>query len=121
MTDPDHTIQHSVQSTSLADVIDRVLDKGVVINADIAVRLADVELLTIRLRAVLASLETAAKYGLALPAGTNLDTEAWQEATVKKENCLECGKRSPARELLSEGCPWCGWTPAKLKKLAEAS
>ena len=121
MAGSNQTIVHSVQGESLADVIDRVLDKGVVINADIAVRLADVELLNIRIRAVLASLETAAKYGLALPAGTNLDTEAWQEAVVKKESCPECGKRSPVRELLSEGCPWCEWMPAKLKKLAEAS
>ena len=70
------SIVHSVEATSLADVIDRVLDKGLVINADIAISLAGVELLGIRIRAVLASLETAAKYGLQLPAGANLDTDA---------------------------------------------
>jgi len=115
------SIVHSVEATSLADVIDRILDKGLVINADIAVSLAGVELLGIRIRAVLASLETAAKYGLQLPAGANLDTDAWKEAVVKKEDCPQCRKRSAQSELLAEGCPWCGWMPARLKKLAPAS
>ena len=104
-----------------ADIIDRVLDKGLVINADIAVSLAGVELLSIRIRAVLASLETAAKYGLQLPAGSNLDTEAWKQAVVMKEDCPRCGKRSARAELLSQGCPWCGWAPAKASALAAAS
>ena len=121
MAIPDQSMKHSLESASLADVIDRILDKGVVINADIAVSLAEVELLSIRIRAVLASLETAAKYGLALPAGTNLETDAWKEATVSKEYCPQCGKRSAQAELMAEGCPWCGWLPARLKQLAEAS
>ncbi len=62
----------------LADVIDAVLDKGLVINADITVSLAGVELLGIKIRAALASFETAAKYGLEFPAGTNLQTPAWR-------------------------------------------
>ena len=115
------SVSHSLEAPSLADVIDRVLDKGVVINADIAVSLAGVELLSIRIRAVLASLETAARFGLALPAGTNLDTEAWQEAVAGKESCPQCGKRSLRAKLLAEGCPWCGWQPARLTDLAEAS
>ena len=109
-------IQHSVEAPSLADVIDRVLDKGLVINADISVSLAGVELLSIRIRAVIASLETAAKYGLALPAGTNLDTDAWKQAVVVKSDCPECGKRSAQDELLTDGCPWCGWVSARAKK-----
>ncbi len=113
-----HGIEHSVRGDTLADVIDRILDKGLVINADIAVSLAGVELLGIKIRAVLASLETAAKYGLQLPAGSNLDTEAWKQAVVVKDDCPQCGKRSAQAELLSEGCPWCGWVSAKIRKLA---
>jgi hypothetical protein len=101
-----------------ADIIDRVLDKGLVINADIAVSLAGVELLSIRIRAVLASLESAAKYGLQLPAGSNLDTEAWKQAVVIRDDCPKCGKRSAQAELLTEGCPWCGWISAKARALA---
>jgi|SRR5579859_6941716 len=63
---------------SLADVIDRILDKGVVINADIAVAVAGVELLGIKLRAALASFETAARYGLEFPSGVNLEAPAWR-------------------------------------------
>lgn len=104
-----------------ADIIDRVLDKGLVINADIAVSLAGVELLSIRIRAVLASLEAAAKYGLQLPAGSNLDTEAWKQAVVIKESCPQCDKRSAQAELLTDGCAWCGWMPARTKKRMAAS
>ena len=121
MEETGQSIKHSLEAASLADVIDRILDKGVVINADIAVSLAGVELLSIRIRAVLASLETAAKYGLQLPAGSNLDTEAWKQAVVVKEGCPQCSKRSAQAELLSQGCPWCGWAPARIKTLAAAS
>ena len=65
---------------TLADVIDRILDKGLVINADIIVSLVGVELLGIKIRAALASFETAAKYGLEFPSGTKMDTAAWQQA-----------------------------------------
>lgn len=101
---------------TLADVIDRILDKGLVINADIAVSVVGVELLGIKIRAALASFETAARYGLEFPSGTRLETPAWQEAMIGKETCLECGKRVPAEELMSEGCPWCGWASARAKK-----
>lgn len=57
---------------SLADVIDRILDKGVVINADITVSVVGVELLGLRIRAAIASFETAAAYGLEFPSGTRL-------------------------------------------------
>ena len=98
---------------TLADVIDRILDKGLVINADITVSLVDVELLSIKIRAVLCSLETAARYGLELPAGTNMETDAWKEAQGPRDNCPQCGKRSALEDLLGQGCSWCGWVPAK--------
>jgi len=61
-----------VESGSLADVIDRILDKGVVINADITVSVIGVELLGLKIRAAVASFETAARYGLEFPSGTEL-------------------------------------------------
>ena len=51
------------KTSNLADVVERILDKGLVINADIAVSIAGTELLGIKIRATLASFETAAKYG----------------------------------------------------------
>lgn len=103
-------------TATLVDIIDRILDKGLVINADIAVSVVGVELLGIKIRAALASFETAAKYGLEFPSGTNYETAAWREAKVAKERCPQCGKRVPLEELMNEGCPWCGWISAKAKK-----
>jgi gas vesicle structural protein len=105
------------ESSGLADVIDKILDKGLVINADICVSIAGVELLGIKIRAALASFETAAKYGLEFPSGTNYETAAWKQAMVGKEECPQCGKKVLVEELLNETCPWCGWVSAKSKKL----
>jgi hypothetical protein len=49
---------------SLADVLERVLDKGIVIVGDIQVRLLDIELLTIKLRLMIASVERAREMGI---------------------------------------------------------
>lgn len=100
---------HSVGSNTLADLLDRILDKGLVINADIQISLVGTELLGIKLRAALASFETAARYGLEFPSGTRLDTAAWQETMLPKEDCPGCERRIPRVELLETGCPWCGW------------
>ena len=99
----------------LVDVVDRILDKGLIINADILISVAGVELLGIKIRAALASFETAARYGLEFPSGTNIQTPAWQEAVVAKENCPQCDKRVPTEELITTGCPWCGWISTKAK------
>jgi ssDNA-binding Zn-finger/Zn-ribbon topoisomerase 1 len=104
-------------SATLVDIIDRILDKGLVINADITVSVVGVELLGIKIRAALASFETAAKYGLEFPSGVSYESAAWQEAQISKENCPQCDKRVPAEELLSAGCPWCGWISAKAKAI----
>ncbi|WP_156689907.1 gas vesicle protein [Mycobacterium sp. Marseille-P9652] len=52
------------QSTNLGDILERVLDTGIVIAGDIRVNLLDIELLTIKLRLVVASLETAKQAGI---------------------------------------------------------
>lgn len=51
-------------STSLVDVLDRVLDKGLVVAGDIKVSVAEVELLTIRVRLVVCSIDKAQEIGL---------------------------------------------------------
>lgn len=102
---------------TLADVIDRILDKGLVINADITVSVTGVELLGIKIRAALASFETAAKYGLEFPSQTNFEAPGWKEASINKETCPQCNKKAPAEELLYSSCPWCGWISAKAKAI----
>jgi hypothetical protein len=52
------------RSTGLVDVLDRVLDKGLVVAGDIKVSLAEVELLTIRIRLLVCSLDKAQEIGL---------------------------------------------------------
>src|SRR4051795_10499493 len=52
------------QGQSLADVLERVLDKGIVIVGDIQVRLLDIELLTIKLRLMISSVERAQEMGI---------------------------------------------------------
>ncbi|MDG5819342.1 gas vesicle protein [Natronococcus sp. A-GB7] len=64
--------QPSRQKADLAEVVEMLLDKGIVINADIAVSIGDTQLLGIQLRAAIASFETAAKYGLEFPEGTDM-------------------------------------------------
>lgn len=63
------TIQHrppqsAVQSTNLADLLERVLDKGVVIAGDIRINLVNVELLSIQLRLVICSVDKAKEMGM---------------------------------------------------------
>ncbi len=54
----------SPQPANLGDILERVLDKGIVIAGDIQVNLLDIELLTIKLRLVVASLDTAKEVGI---------------------------------------------------------
>ncbi len=97
----------------LPDLIERILDKGLVVNADIAVSVSGNELLGIRIRATLASFETAARYGMEFPAGTNFKAPGWQDAKMLKAACPECGNRKDEKLLLDEGCHICGWMPSK--------
>jgi len=55
---------HAVQSATLADVLERVLDKGVVIAGDIKIKLVDIELLTIQIRLLIASVDKAKEMGI---------------------------------------------------------
>jgi len=55
---------HSTNSTNVADLLERVLDKGVVIAGDIKVSLLDIELLTIQIRLVVCSIDKAKEMGM---------------------------------------------------------
>ena len=110
----------STGGVSLLDVVDRILDKGIVINADISVTLVGVELLGIKLRATIASFETAAKYGVQFPFNLQMNEKLLKEAKEDKETCPGCNKVSAKEELLTTGCPWCGWVSAQaLQVLSE--
>ncbi|OGO05768.1 MAG: gas vesicle protein [Chloroflexi bacterium RBG_13_56_8] len=57
-------MQHAVESRSLADILERVLDKGIVIAGDITISLADVDLLSIKIRLLVASVDKAVEMGI---------------------------------------------------------
>ncbi len=61
---PTSLIEGPNRSTGLVDVLDRVLDKGLVVAGDIKVSLAEVELLTIRIRLLICSIDKAEQIGL---------------------------------------------------------
>lgn len=57
-------IVNNVQTDSLADILERVLDKGLVVAGDIKIKLVDVELLTIQVRLLVASVDKAKELGI---------------------------------------------------------
>jgi hypothetical protein len=59
-------VEKAVASSSLAEVIDRVLDKGVVVDAWVRVSLVGIEILAIETRAVVAGVDTFLKYAEAV-------------------------------------------------------
>jgi hypothetical protein len=59
-------VQKSTDSSSLAEVVDRILDKGIVIDAWVKVSLVGIELLSIEARVVIASVDTYLKYAEAI-------------------------------------------------------
>jgi len=56
--------KRAYQGSSLVDVLDRILDKGLVVAGDVRISLANVELLTIRIRLLVCSIDKAEQIGL---------------------------------------------------------
>ena len=81
---------------NLGDILERVLDKGLVIAGDIQVNLLDIELLTIKLRLVIASLETAREVGI-----NWWESDPWLNADAARRGALGSGGNG-TRELREE-------------------
>ncbi len=62
--DSDRAIQTSTMGSTLADVLERVLDKGIVIAGDVSVSVANTELLNIRIRLLISSVDKAREIGI---------------------------------------------------------
>ncbi|WP_347548464.1 gas vesicle protein GvpJ [Pseudalkalibacillus hwajinpoensis] len=77
------SIQKSADSSSLAEVIDRILDKGIVIDAFARVSLVGIEILTIEARVVIASVDTWLRYAEAVGL---LRDEVEEEGLAKQDN-----------------------------------
>lgn len=77
---------HSIQTTNFADILERVLDKGIVIAGDIKISLADIELLNIKIRLLVASVDKAMQMGINWwQSDPHLSAES-RQAELEKEN-----------------------------------
>jgi Gas vesicle protein len=95
------------QPANLGDILERVLDKGLVIAGDIRVNLLDIELLTIKLRLIIASLETARQVGInwwesdpwlnAQAAERSRDREQLEEENRRLRSRIEALESAPAK------------------------
>ncbi len=79
---------HSIQSTNLADILERVLDKGIVIAGDIQIRIADIELLTIKIRLLVASVDKAMEIGINWWQQDSFLSSKTNEAEIEKESAV---------------------------------
>lgn len=86
------------QTTNLADILERVLDKGIVIAGDIRIQLADVELLNIKIRLLIASVEKAKEIGISWWEHDSYLSPKAKELELSKENA----KLAKRVELLEE-------------------
>ncbi len=77
------SIQKSTDSSSLAEVIDRILDKGIVIDAFARVSLVGIEILTVEARVVIASVDTWLRYANAVGL---LRDDVQEEGQVEERN-----------------------------------
>jgi hypothetical protein len=95
---PTQRITTSTQATNLADILERVLDKGIVIAGDIRVQLADVELLDIKIRLLISSVEKAKELGITWWERDSYLSPKAKEIELSKENA----KLEKRIELLEE-------------------
>jgi len=98
---------------NLADILERVLDKGIVIAGDIKINLLDIELLTIKLRLVVASVDKAKEMGIDWwESDPALSSRAGHDA-LRRENAelrarlerLEGGTHGEEQELVAGAAP----------------
>ncbi len=90
-------ITQSTNSATLADVLERVLDKGLVIAGDIKIKLVDIELLTIQIRLMIASVEKAKEMGMDWWV-TNKDFNSQSNTTQNTDDIEALKKRIEALE-----------------------
>jgi len=77
---------HPNSSTNLADILERVLDKGIVIAGDIKIQLADVDLINIKIRLLVASVDKAMEMGINWWQQDSYLSSKAKETEMEKEN-----------------------------------
>ena len=79
-------MMHAMEATNLADILERVLDKGIVIAGDIKIQIADIDLLTIKIRLLVASVDKAMEMGINWWQQDSFLSSKAKEAEIEKEN-----------------------------------
>lgn len=80
---------HSINATGLADILERVLDKGIVIAGDIKIQIADIDLLTIKIRLLVCSVDKAMEMGINWwQEDTYLSTKAREKELMQQQDSL---------------------------------
>jgi len=79
-------MMHATNATNLADILERVLDKGIVIAGDIKIQIADIDLLTIKIRLLVCSVDKAMEMGINWWETDSFLSSKAKEAEIEKEN-----------------------------------
>ena len=79
-------MRHATNATNLADILERVLDKGIVIVGDIKIQIADVDLPTIKIRLMIASVDKAMEMGINWWQYDSFLSSAAKEKEIEIEN-----------------------------------
>ena len=95
------SVGSALDTTNLADILERVLDKGIVIAGDIQIKIADVELLTIKIRLMICSVDKAMEMGINWWQEDSFLSSKAKQAELEKENA-EMRKRVELLEQKSE-------------------
>lgn len=94
-------MMHPTDATSLADILERVLDKGIVIAGDIRIQLADIELLNIKIRLLVASVDKALEMGINWWQQDSYLSTKTTKANIEQEN-MELKRRFERNEELKK-------------------
>lgn len=79
---------HSIEATNLADILERVLEKGIVIAGDIKIQIADIDLITIKIRLLIASVDKAKEIGIDWWQNDSYLSSRAREREIEEENTL---------------------------------
>ena len=79
-------MMHATEATNLADILERVLDKGIVIAGDIKIQLADIDLINIKIRLLVASVDKAMEMGINWWQQDSYLSSKAKETEIEKEN-----------------------------------
>ncbi|MEI8173857.1 MAG: gas vesicle protein [Deltaproteobacteria bacterium] len=81
-------MMHATNATNLADILERVLDKGIVIAGDIRIQIADIDLLNIKIRLLIASVDKAMEMGINWWQQDSYLSSKAKDSETEKENAV---------------------------------